>query len=103
MKDAPWLVERLHSLLLACEAVPAASAVFSSIMVCLAVAAPACGPELLQQMQPLMDIVLRKAQLSIQVRPWRTPYLALRDTKLGKHGKMLSTCRIFAVKVSDSC
>ncbi|CDJ28095.1 uncharacterized protein EMH_0037830 [Eimeria mitis] len=65
--DAPWLVDRLHSLLLACEAVPAASAVFSSIMVCLGVAAPACGPELLQQMQPLMDIVIRKAQLSIQM------------------------------------
>ncbi|CDI85590.1 hypothetical protein, conserved [Eimeria praecox] len=65
--DAPWLVDRLHSLLLACEAVPAASAVFSAIMVCLAVAAPACGPELLQQMQPLMDIVLKKAQLGIQM------------------------------------
>ncbi|CDJ46071.1 hypothetical protein, conserved [Eimeria brunetti] len=65
--DAPWLVDRLHSLLLACEAVPAASAVFSAIMACLAVAAPACGPELLQQMQPLMDIVLRKAQLSIEM------------------------------------
>ncbi|CDJ62423.1 hypothetical protein, conserved [Eimeria necatrix] len=65
--DAPWLVERLHSIMLSCEAVPAASAVFGAIMTCLAVAAPACGAEMLHQMRPLMDIVLRKSNMDIQL------------------------------------
>ncbi|XP_026191996.1 uncharacterized protein LOC34620828 [Cyclospora cayetanensis] len=65
--DAPWLVDRIHRLMLSCEAVPAASAVFCSAMSCLAVAAPACGPELLHQMQPLMAIVLQKAKTDIKL------------------------------------
>ncbi|OEH77044.1 hypothetical protein cyc_04277 [Cyclospora cayetanensis] len=66
VQDAPWLVDRIHRLMLSCEAVPAASAVFCSAMSCLAVAAPACGPELLHQMQPLMAIVLQKAKTDIK-------------------------------------
>ncbi|KAL8450488.1 hypothetical protein Emag_003178 [Eimeria magna] len=64
--DAPWLVDRVHRLLLFCEEVPAASSVFSAAMICLGVAAPASGPALLQPIQPLMGIVLKKAQASIE-------------------------------------
>lgn len=77
LQDAPWLVERLHRLLVSCEAVPTASAVFEAVMICLAVAAPSCGPELLHQMQPVMEIVLRKAKTEIKVRTKMNRWLPL--------------------------